>query len=334
MNDQWAWWVAALLAKQAHKPIPESPDREQVDGAYPPMSGYFRRRYSDRRTNTGGWEAVAFWRDDAGELHCERSRFRVPETMAELGELFAACAREPVAYEDYCAVVFDAKPWPDEIPPQAAGSQPGHNNPPADEPGAEAAPLTEDRSLAKQIEALEKQVRAWLEKIGGKPTTRAEADLIANYATEFGKFQQEAVKFHKAEKAPVLEVGRAIDAKWFGLRDNAALLRGKLLDIGNVYIAAEQKRLADEARATAKEAGAPEPTAPPPRVRIGTTKTVSQRGRTVFDITDIKALALHFCAMERVPAEFVEGCQKAVNRLAPVMTDIPGIERRTETKAA
>lgn len=26
-----------------NKPTPESPDREMVDGAYPPMSGYFRR---------------------------------------------------------------------------------------------------------------------------------------------------------------------------------------------------------------------------------------------------------------------------------------------------
>lgn len=223
---------------------------------------------------------------------------------------FSFFCTKPVSYDHYKAA-FEGKGWPWEVPDPAANDADanpravaGNNEPPEE--------LTPDQEVARNVAALEKQVKAWLEEIGGKPATKVQADLIANYREKFLAFENEAEAKRSAEKKPHWDAGKAVDAKWNPIIDGAKTLKVQLFDIGQAYIRAENARLAEEARKenerlaeAARLAKALNPEAPPVEVApvvaqtvtIGTIRQTSERKVAgLVEVSDDAAFAAFLAA--------------------------------------
>ncbi len=68
-------------------------------------------------------------------------------------------------------------------------------------------------ALADEIALLWNEVSAWLEQTG-IIADQVTADRCANYADALSDLEKKAAAFRTAEKKPVLDQGRAIDARW------------------------------------------------------------------------------------------------------------------------
>jgi hypothetical protein len=330
-----------------------------------PPSGFFCNH------TRNGLEAIAIWRDDDGTLKCKRSIYGDGSKMTpdEIDELFAACCRYPISYEIYVSVTKEGKPWPveyqtrlsrDEIkngvpwtpelgraklgldvePDRDQSTLIGHNRPPDD--------LTPDQVLANRIAELEAGVEKWLAEVGGVPRNKAEADTLANYAVKFADFRADADAKHKTEKEPHLAAGRAVDSKWFPIRDRAAALRKRCLAIVSTWINGENERRAEDARRANEEArrlaeqqarhsnGLPQPVdeVKPEPVKVGSARTITQRARIVWRVSDLPAFAAYLAGMNQPPPDFIEVCDKLANRIGAAGATAPGIERTTVRSAA
>ena len=259
---------------------------------------------------------VAVRRLDDGSLQArvgDRSNFKDVSADASHAETrFSFYCMKPVSYEDYLAA-YDGKGWPWEVPTPAVDESSaenpravlGGNNPPEE--------LTPDQQIARDVSALEAQVKKWLEEIGGKPKTKVQADLVANYREKFLAFENEAEAKRKDEKKPHWDAGLAVDAKWAPIVTGAKTLKQQLWDIGQAYIKAENFRLAEEARLenerlaeAARLAKALNPEAPPPEVApvvaqtvtIGTIRQVSEKKQPGIgvEVADNAAFAVFLAA--------------------------------------
>ena len=245
VTDQFARWRHALAGH-----LIDFGDRGD------PASGYYRNPTSK------GMEVVAIFRDDLGLVQCIRNIFGDGSemTLDEIDELFGTCGRYPIPYDLYQAIAERGEPWPEihqtrlrtkditagivwteawaraqlaaQLETHDEDGNPraviGGNHPPED--------LSPDRALAKRILDLDILVDTWLTKIGGLPTTQAEAEVLGNYANKFKDFENEAVAAHKREKEPHLKAGREVDAKWFGpVRDKAGTSRQRIIALIRAY---------------------------------------------------------------------------------------------------
>jgi len=364
-DAQWAWWQNAVAGNRG----------ELTRGN--PKSGFYR----DRRHR-----AIAIWREADGTLQCTvtvigKRPFQVVHDD-EIDALFGECCQFPVPHAIYEDVAAHGKPWPPEYlveltiketmaagpgraealqakreriaaaairEPDAAENERavlGGNNPPE--------PMAPDLDLADRVSKLEKQVTDWLASIGGAPRTQTEGDIVANYKAKFLEFENEAKEKHKAEKEPHLEAGRAVDRKWFPIRDDAEALKKQFDGIVQTWGRAEQARLDDLARieterrrqAAAAEAAhnptAPAPVVAPvtaPKVTLGTTGR-AQAVRTtapIYVITDLGKVAAHLAGLGPggKNAVFWDACQRRVNELCKAGATVPGVnEPRAESSAA
>jgi hypothetical protein len=358
--DPYARWLAALDGK----PL-------DLGARGDPPCGYYRFPIA-KGDHAGEQEAVAIWRDPAGELCCARTIFGdgAGMTAMQIDEMFTS-EHYAIPYELYLAVTDKSEPWPELYTTRlrtkeiAAGvvwteewsrarlaADPethdedgnpravmGDNDPPAD--------LTPAQALAARIEALSKAVVGFLAKIGGKPTTKADADMVANYATKFKDFANEATQAHKVAKEPHLAAGRAVDSEWFPVRDTAEACRKKALALADAWMTTERARLAEEARkvneaarreaekaaAITGEAPAPVQEVAPAPVKIGTGRTVSQRTRKVWVVTDLPKFVAYLAAMEPPNADLAEVCRMLANRLGAAGVAAPGIEAQERSSA-
>lgn len=276
-----------------------------------PTAGYFKCRDRNRDRSIR-WDAVGIWKEGA-TWYCQRTGRRAPEGTDEIEELFVNCNSSPIPYELFVSVMA-GEPWPDHIAaPEVADNLPPH----------EAA--------IAELAALQQTAKAWLHGLGHKPATQEEADKAANYADAFAKLEKKADKTRETEKAPHLEAGREVDAKWKptiegagvakkwakGLSDDFAIAetvrRKREADEENArrqreFAEAkrrEDERIANEERLRAKGVQLPEMARPPveaPKtvvaeaVKIGTTgRRHSPRTVPTYELIDGSAL-LHFLA--------------------------------------
>ncbi len=335
--NQYARWQAAL----AGKPM------EWSRGDVP--SGFFRQGTSK------GQEAIAIWRDEAGKIQCQRSIFGDGSRLTsedEIGEELSGCFVYPIPYELYTAVTRDKAEWPPEyktrltMKEQQAGviwtlelgrKKLGAEIEPqaAENPRAVAGSNSEgvvevlapEKELQNRIDAVSTRAKAFLASIKNAPTTKEEADKLADFATKMSEFKTTAEAKHKVEKQPHLDAGRAVDTKWFGMRDAAEALRKGYLVIVNSWLTAEKTRLAAEAAAATAErqrladieaaatneapvtvtAVVAEP------VRAGNLRTVSQKKRRTWVVKDKEALALYLIELKN--ADLDEVLVKMANKL-------------------
>jgi hypothetical protein len=233
-------------------------------------------------------------------------------------------------------VAIDTGAWPDGVPTRLPDREAiGGNNPPE---GSVEALLADAADAVEKAEALVK---------GGPAKTQKAADMAANVAKELTETKAKIIAAHKVEKDPWLDGGRAVDAKFFPLRDkladNAAALKSKV----NLPFLQEQKRIADEAAAKARrEAEAAEaagrPAAPPPSEPVKVTsgsrgRKVSLIDRKYGEIVDHEAFGAWLG--KRKHPTIIAGMETAANALArnPMYSDgdepAPGMRVITKQEA-
>ncbi len=323
-QDQFHWWREAVR-------LGRGVDTEKGNV----RCGYYRLRN----------EAIAFWRDDVGELRCWRSSDKyTPTKPDEIEDTFSFAAPHPVAYEIFLAF-RESGHWPEDIAPIAA-------------PDPELSP---DQALTAEIDALRDQANGWIKEIASVKT-QAEADRAANYAEAFAAFEKRAKETHEAEKRPYLEAGRKVDATWKPIAERAASLKAWAKGTITAFLIAEKKRIADEeaarkaeadrierearaAREAALKAGAPPPAesaplppifAPPPqKAGAGTSgRKVALRKRTDVVVTDWRAFLTWLGSQNSHDDAFRMAVEKRAKVLIDAGFNPPGVETKEIEVAA
>ena len=143
----------------------------------------------------------------------------------------------PVTEEAYRFRVKEGR-WPDEPAPVDRETLPAHgSNEPAD-PFAALKALADDKL---------ENARRWLKEHPKGAATEIEANYARNLRQMLSKLKGEAEPMHKAEKAPWLDGGRAVDDK-FRFREDLTDLAQKLERLGWMpFVRAEDARKQREA---------------------------------------------------------------------------------------
>ena len=312
MTDQYEWWRNALAGNVG--PI--------HDGE--PQSGFYRSKSKNKQTGAVSHNAIAYWRNDAGDLKCQINGKPVDEQRAL--EQWTFCCRNPITFDLHRDVVMSGNQWPDtnEVVERLS------NNPPADD---------SIESISERIQELSREANKLIE--AGAAGDQNAADRASDLANSFGEMETKVGKLHQVEKAPVLQAGREIDAKWFALRDIAKELKAK---IKAVVVTPYLRKKDDEARAAraaaekaardAAMAGKPTPqptVAPPARTMAGSSKrSVSLRTYYSAQIEDRAALL----TSQKDHPEVVAVLQKIADAAASKQIALPGCKVVEERRAA
>lgn len=257
-----------------------------------PMAGFYRVKN----------DAVAIWRE-GDELHAERAGKPVTDVCA----LWTYAAKRPITVELYEAVAERGEPWPDAIDVPAGL---GHNAP------------DEHAAILDELDTLDRSWQAWLAEIGGTITTQEQADKAATYAERIKQVEKRATEAHKVEKAPHLDAGRVVDARWKPVIADAAIVARTVKDAVGAYLLAEKRRREAAAAQIKAETGA-ELEAAPVRTKGGA-RTVSLRTVKRAEITDVAALAAYLASMSNPPTEWLDVMRTAAERMLRAGVDVPG----------
>ena len=283
-----------------------------------PQPGFYRARQS----KGGPWQPVAIWAETDGSMVALRGSDSV-----DAADIWIACARHPVSYEDY-QHALQTGDWPGALPAPAdtpravltdvlAPAPIGDNNPPE---GSEALLADIDERVA--------EAKSWAD--GRVIASQADADRAEALISALAKAGKAAEAAHKGEKAPHLEAGRKVDARWKpvlgSVEGTVRLLKGLLTPF---LRAREEEKRAAAAKAIA--AGA-EP------VRADTRATTSgTHGRKVTlrrvkraKVTDAKAALAFFADHPEITALV----QRLADKVVSVGGSVPGVEVVTEESAA
>lgn len=276
-----------------------------------PQPGFYRKK------GPGGvWLPVAIWEEQ--EIVWVQIGKEEPNGSADtVITAWLACAKYPVSEKDYRHAIATGQ-WPGEAPAEQSAPGIGHNAPPQgfDE-------------LAVKVDADVREAEAWLKD--RKIESQADADKCEKLANDFLALRKRAEGEHRSEKEPHLKAGREVDAKYKPLIDLAAGWARKLKNAATDYLVARER---EKQAAAAKQIAAGE--AAPARIDTrATTSGTSGRKlalRTIrtAHITDWDAAIDFF----KDNPELREVVRKLANKCAQVGAQVPGVEIRTEQKAA
>jgi hypothetical protein len=249
----WKFWQAALKGKKFEVPLAMVP------------IGYYR---TQNRT-TGVWYPVAIWIASDGFKHCKTGmsdRTKVILDSAEAEEdydfkVFSYIGRHPISYEDYQAWMANRE-WPEHLnlkPIPAAADKP--KDPPQARPGVigDNSGASEEEIEEMTLEALRAQIDAAKPQVKklAKVTSKEEGDAAQGLRSRLTRLSSEGEKAREAEKEPHLTAGRAVDAAWKPLVNEAAGLAADLKRALEDFTTAEISRVrALEAAAEAERRAA------------------------------------------------------------------------------
>lgn len=296
-DTQWTWWQNALVGSAA----------SIIDGE--PQTGYYRVR----RKGQDGFSPVAYWTDSkTGKQRCHLDGADFDPQRAL--EIWPHASKRPVTSEAYDERLRTGK-WPDEH-----SAVVGHNK----------SPVADDiAALKDRIEDLAREAETLI--AAGPAQTDAESDQASDLAQTFGELENRIKRLHQAEKDPFLESGRAVDRKWFGLRDRAAELKRRLkLAVVTPFLAKKVEET-EKADATAVLSGADPATLPNVRLTAGSSKR-STALRTYFR-AEIEDRAKLLDALKDHP-EVLACIQAIADAAAKQKIALPGCKVVREQRAA
>lgn len=235
-ND-WTWWQNALKGVRG--------DINPND----PQSGYYRTRRKGRDMDS----PVAYWMDSkTGEQRCfvdgtDFDKYAI--------DIWPYASKKPISKEEYGERLSTGK-WPGD-----SAAVVGHNNSPTDDSVEAIADRIED--LAREAEKL---------IAAGAAKTETDSDQASDLANTFGELEAKTSRLHKDEKDPHLEAGRAVDRKWFSLRDRAAELKKRLKAVVVTPFLTKKVEAAEKANVAAISQGIAPEALPQTRVTAGSSK--------------------------------------------------------------
>ncbi len=262
MSDSYSWWRQALLGHFG--PIHEND----------PQPGYYRMR----KGRGGPWVPVAIW---AGE-NDPAPICLVDGVERDPFEVWTWVCRYPVSYETYAAVAERGEAWPEDLPERLdAGSETIRQS--TRGIGDNSSGVTEAEEFLEEIEMLWQSAEEWVQVVQS-PSSQAEADKAANYAERFSNLETRAEEARTAEKKPVLDEGRRIDAKWKPVISKASDGKVRMKKVLEPYLLAEREsRLSNS---SGKEIDPP---------RAGTSgRRIGLRARQVISVADEIAMEAHY----------------------------------------
>lgn len=218
MVDRWSWWRHAV----------ENPaliGKTLLASPSDPELGYYRCRGRDKQ-----WEPVGIFLDKAGQMVAERGQDRRPVDPVDI---WTWCLRYPVSYEAHLQALR-GEGYDDEPPP------------PIGDNSGESDPFERLRlEFAGERDTAESFLKAPVE-------SQDQADKLGIWAKRILDIGKRAEAERVTEKEPHLEAGRAVDAKWRPLLDDAKSFADRLRDHLKPFLVAK-KRQADAAAAAARE---------------------------------------------------------------------------------
>jgi hypothetical protein len=292
-TDRYAFWRAG----RDGRPLPA----HEGD----PQPGFYRR---PRKGHTD--DAVAYWIDQAGEMRCLRNR--TPLDRHDGADLWTFVCDRPVTHKDYLFRLEQGH-WPNENPVVA---EIGHNRAP-DEGSVDA--------LISVLDALRAEAGRIIK--AGPAKSQGEADQASDVANELMEVAKKAASLHQAEKAPVLAEGKAIDKKWFTVRDAAIELKERLRAVVVTPFLVAARRAAEQAAEKAVQRGE-EP--PPVQVKAGSLKrTTALRMVITARVENYPAALAFFADTPEIRAEV----QRLADRATRAGVSVPGCARVEIEKA-
>lgn len=364
MADPYQYWRAML----AHKADPKLP-LPDFDKARP-ETGFYR----GTRDNS----AIAiWWTGDRCLAQVHRpsrtggkvavSNYDKADVISDM--LFSYSCRNPISHEAYKAFTKSGV-WPEDVtlpkpkevePQRREGSREYYAEDRADAQQAEqitqslaeiesgtdrdvhsvSGPTSPELAFSTEIDVVISEAEAYLNQIGRKVVEKTHADKLANYAVAASSIATRAENARQAEKRPILEAGRACDARWSPIVGKAEKVTKNLKTILVPYFNEQRKKAAQEAAeaqlaAEAAKAAGEVPTlarATPSPTVAGTQGRVSLKGQKVYRITDLKAAAEFVARLNDPPEEFIEGVLSSARRLMKAGVEVPGVEVKTEDAA-
>jgi hypothetical protein len=203
--------------------------------------------------------------------------------------------------------------------------------------GADTAP-TLAQSLSAEITALRTEVTAWLSGVGAI-ADQVTADRCANYAEAFSDLEKRAEGLRTAQKKPVLDQGRAIDARWKPVVSAAEEAKRQCKKAIEPFLIAETERLELEllAQIQAENGDLSVLSSIPVSAKAGTFgRTISLRRVRKIVVSDRTALINHYHRDPRFLND--ETVQKLLAKLAEhdlqAGVSVPGVQSMEEKIAA
>jgi hypothetical protein len=195
--------------------------------------------------------------------------------------------------------------------------------------GHNVGSVPKDIVLSDTLSELERDCFGWLDQIG-LIETQKQADQAGSFAERFSRLEKEAEEARTFEKRPVLEQGRAIDAKWKPIVTGASNGKKRMKRALEPFLIAERERL--EAVVSIKGDGA-DITSPKAGLHG---RKISLRSSYVLSITDEDALRDYFAQDKRFWRD--KDVRLILKRLAEADIhtgrDVPGAELVQELTAA
>lgn len=349
--NPWAYWQAMLAWKAKPNAKLPTPDFDKNR----PEQGYYRGQRN---------EAVAIWWQDEkchaivtrpGRTAADPLVTRQYDQADQIGDsVFAYCCRNPVTYEVYMEFT-KTKCWPEDIGAGTKSTRKEGDSVPENTPGPEAERIqtpadvqtesvstTPEKRFSQEITDLIASAEAWLDSIGRKITEQTHADRLANYAVEAQAIEDRAEAARVAEKRPVDEAAKAIQARWVPIVTTASGLKRNFKTMLQPWLMAQAQKAAQEAvdrdRAVraAEVAGElpPAVTEPPTRSVAGTRGRVALKSRKVYQIDNLREAAEFIAKLNDPPESFVEGVRSAATLLIKAGVSVPGVSVRTESGVA
>ena len=189
--------------------------------------------------------------------------------------------------------------------------------------------VPKDVVLLYTLSELERDCFAWLDQIG-LIETQKQADQAGGFAERFSRLEKEAEEARTFEKRPVLEQGRAIDAKWKPIVTGASNGKKRMKRALEPFLIAERERLEAEARISGDGFDISNP-------KAGLHgRKISLRSSFVLSVTDEEAVRDYYAQEKRFWRD--KEVRGVLKRLAEADLhagrDVPGAELIQELTAA
>lgn len=226
-NPRWAWWEKALAAGDKLMKIMGTPELPRHDGEH--HIGYYRVLDKEAKR----WVPVGIYPVQGVDI----AMYDNKATDRDLGDLFAWCCKYPVSFAAYKAAI-EGGGWADE--------------PPIFEIDDNTKNMTDFERLNLEYLGEKEMCEEFLKT---PVTTQAQADKVAIWKNRLVKIKGKAGDFHKIEKQPHLDAGRAVDDKWRTLKEEPDIIAKKLLAHIKPFLDKKQAA-ADEAARKAREEAA------------------------------------------------------------------------------
>ena len=188
-----------------------------------PQCGYYRAR-----SNKYGDEPVAIWNN--GETMLAIRGF--DQNQIDPGEIWTFVCSNPIEYEEYNKAIINGC-FSDEPP------APKTHNLPDDPCEALAIELEGEKELAEEF-------------LSEPVTDQTQADKAAAWSKKLSAISKKADDQRKVEKQPHVDAGKAVDAKWNPIRDEAKDLSTRLKRHLDDWLR-EQARIESERQRKAQE---------------------------------------------------------------------------------